>query len=171
LLYLVRWYWWRVNAWCEIVAMISSFAMSVILLALARNGTVISTAAALLSTVAVTTICWLMTAYFGPPTDGDVLKSFYRKVRPVGPGWARVRAEVGLLPADEGSHENIPLALMGWVAGCTAIWSGLFVVGNFLYGRMGYAIALAAIFLVSGSIVIKVMLSLWPVQRPTDVVG
>ena len=149
LLYLVRWYWWRVNAWCEIVAMISSFGTSVVLLGLVRNGTVITTHAALLMTIAVTTISWLLAAYFGPQTDREVLKSFYRKVRPVGPGWARIRAEVGPLPDDEGSRENIPLALLGWVAGCTAIWSGLFVVGNFLYGRTGYALALGAIFVVS----------------------
>ena len=79
----------------------------------------------------------------------------------MGPGWARIRAEVGLLPDDEGSRENIPLALLGWVAGCTAIWSGLFVVGNFLYGRTGYALALAAIFVVSALLVVRVMTTLW----------
>jgi hypothetical protein len=63
LLYLVRWFWWRVNAWCEIVAMISSFATSVVLLGLVRNGAAISTHAALLITVAVTTGCWLLAAY------------------------------------------------------------------------------------------------------------
>jgi solute:Na+ symporter, SSS family len=161
LLYLVRWYWWRVNAWCEIVAMVSSFATSVVLLGLVRNGTVITTHAALLMTIAVTTISWLLAAYFGPQTDREVLKSFYRKVRPVGPGWARIRAEVGPLPDDEGSRENIPLALIGWVAGCTAIWSGLFVVGNFLYGRTGYALALGAVFVVSALVVVRVMTSLW----------
>ena len=66
LLYLVRWYWWRVNAWCEIVAMISSFGTSVVLLGLVRNGTVITTHAALLMTIAVTTVSWLLAAYLGP---------------------------------------------------------------------------------------------------------
>jgi SSS family solute:Na+ symporter len=163
---LVRWYWWRVNAWCEIVAMISSFATSVVLLGLVRNGAVISTHAALLITVAVTSTSWLLAAYFGPQTDREVLKSFYRKVRPVGPGWTGIRAEVGPLQDDGGSSENIPLALLGWVAGCTAIWSGLFMVGNLLYGRMGYALALAAIFVVSGLIVVRVMSSLWPRSAP-----
>ena len=173
LLYLVRWYWWRVNAWCEIVAMVSSFVTSLIILALVRSGTAISTHAALLSTIAVTTICWLLTAYFGPQTDRAVLKSFYRKVRPVGPGWSAIRAELGPLTDDGGSRENIPLALIGWVAGCTAIWSGLFVVGNFLYGRIGYALVLTAIFIVSGLTVIKVMATLWsdPSQARTIVKG
>src|SRR5205823_12565964 len=59
LLYLVRWFWWRVNAWCEIVAMISSFLTSIVLLMLARNGMAFSTHAALVATVAVTTVCWV----------------------------------------------------------------------------------------------------------------
>ena len=161
LLYLVRWYWWRVNAWCEIVAMISSFVISVILLALARSGTVFSTHVALMTTVAVTTVCWLVTAYLGPQTDPRVLADFYRRVRPVGPGWARVRAAVGPLPADTGPRENIPLALLGWVAGCTAIWSSLFAVGNFLYRRTGYGVALTIVFAVSGLVVMTIVRRLW----------
>jgi len=165
LLYLVRWYWWRVNAWCEIVAMISSFATSVVLLGLVRNGATISTHAALLITIAVTTVSWLSAAYLAPQTDAEVLKAFYRKVRPVGPGWARVRAQAGRLEEDTGSRENIPLALLGWVAGSMAIWSALFAVGNYLYGRMSYAAALLAVFVVTGLIVIRVMNTLWTAHR------
>ena len=69
--------------------MVSSFGFSLILLVLARNGVVFSTHAALLMTVAVTTVCWLLAAYLAPQTDPDVLVAFYRKVRPFGPGWAR----------------------------------------------------------------------------------
>ena len=59
LLYLVRWFWWRVNAWCEVVAMTSSLAISIVLLVLNRNGAGISSHVALLFTVAVTTVCWV----------------------------------------------------------------------------------------------------------------
>ena len=161
LLYLVRWFWWRVNAWCEIVAMVSSFAFSLLLLVLSRNGVTFSTHAALLMTVAVTTVCWLLAAYVAPPTDPDVLVAFYRKVRPFGPGWAPVRAKAGVLPADEGSEENIPMALLGWVAGCAAIWSSLFAVGSFLYGRTGRGLMLTVVFAVSGLIVIRIVSRLW----------
>jgi solute:Na+ symporter, SSS family len=161
LLYLVRWYWWRVNAWCEIVAMVTSFATSIVLLALVRNGAAISTHAALLITIAVTTVSWLMAAYLAPQTDAEVLTAFYRKVRPVGPGWSRIRAQAGLLEDEGASRENIPLALLGWVAGSMAIWSSLFAVGNFLYGRMGYAAALGAVFVICGLIVIRVLNTLW----------
>jgi Na+/proline symporter len=161
LLYLVRWFWWRVNAWSEIVAMVSSFGFSLILLVLARNGVVFSTHAALLMTVAVTTVCWVLAAYLTPPTDPDVLVAFYRKVRPFGPGWAPVRAHAGALPPDENAAENIPMALLGWFAGCTAIWSALFAVGNFLYGRTGMAWLLTAVFAASGLVVIKIVARLW----------
>ncbi len=100
LLYLVRWFWWRVNAWCEVVAMVSSFVISIVLLVLARNGVAISTHAALILTVAVTTICWVITAYVGPQTDQRVLIEFYRKVRPSGPGWAPIRAAAGVSDAE-----------------------------------------------------------------------
>ncbi len=95
LLYLVRWFWWRVNAWCEIVAMVSSFAVSVLFLGLRAQGVTVSTHAALLITVAITTIGWVATAYFGPPTDPEVLIDFWRKVRPAGPGWTKVREMAG----------------------------------------------------------------------------
>jgi SSS family solute:Na+ symporter len=159
LLYLVRWFWWRVNAWCEVVAMISSFAVSLVLLALARSGYGVSTHRALLITIAVTTVCWVVTAYVGPPTDRDVLIRFYEKVRPAGPGWAPIRVLADA--SKRRSPDNIPMALLGWLAGCTAIWSALFTVGNLLYGRPGAALVLAVVFVVSGGAVLLVMRSSW----------
>jgi hypothetical protein len=161
LLYLVRWFWWRVNAWCEIVAMISSFATSVVLLILARNGMVFSTHVALLMTVAVTTVCWLLTAYLGPQTDRSVLISFCRLVRPFGPGWASIRREAGLRDDERSSPDNIPMALAGWVAGCTAIWSALFAVGNFLYGRYSSFAVCTVVFVVSALVLIRIVTKLW----------
>jgi SSS family solute:Na+ symporter len=161
LLYLVRWFWWRVNAWAEIAAMVSSFVVSVSLLALARNGMTMSSHIALIVTVAVTTVCWLLAAYLGPQTDHQVLIEFYRKVRPFGPGWAAVRRQAGVLDADPAAGENIPMALLGWVAGCTAIWSALFAVGNFLYGRTTAALILTGVFLVSGLMLVSVVRKLW----------
>ena len=164
LLYLVRWFWWRVNAWCEIVAMVSSFAVSVVLLLLTRGGTEISTHAALLITIAATTASWVLAAYLAPETDRATLIAFYRKVRPFGPGWAEVRQAAGPLP-DDGDRENIPMALLGWVTGCAAIWSALFAVGNFLYGRLTPALILTAIFLVSGFTVMRIVSRLWTGAR------
>jgi Na+/proline symporter len=161
LLYLVRWFWWRVNAWCEIVAMVTSFATSVVLLILAKNGVHFSTHVALLVTIAITTVCWLLTAYFGPETDRTTLIEFYRKVRPVGPGWAPIRAAAGAGGSRDAASENIPLGLLGWVAGCTAVWSSLFAVGNFLYGRTNYMLILTAIFIVAAAVLVLVVRRMW----------
>ena len=164
LLYLLRWYWWRVTAWCEIVAMVSSFGISVAFLVLKKSGVAPLDPWPLLITVAFTTVCWLATAYLGPRNDERTLIDFYRKVRPFGPGWARIRMKAGI-PADEMAEDaraaHFSLALAGWFAGCIMIWSALFSVGNFLYGRMGYTAALAAVFVVSGLVVIRTVKQLW----------
>jgi SSS family solute:Na+ symporter len=164
LLYLLRWFWWRITAWCEIVAMISSFLTSIGLLGLHRAGINFGTAKDLLLTVIVTTVCWIVTAFVGPRTDRSALVNFYRKVRPFGPGWEWVRVEAGVTEAEAAAHskeDNIPLAMLGWVAGTALVWSGLFTVGNFLYGRMGYTLGLSVVMVVSGLTVIHVTRRLW----------
>jgi SSS family solute:Na+ symporter len=163
LLYLLRWFWWRITAWCEVVAMASSFAVSVALLILKRNaGVNVNTYQALLITIAVTTLCWMLTAFFGPQTDRATLVAFYKKVRPFGPGWRGIRQEAGISETEAaGSHENIPLVLLGWSAGCAVIWSSLFTIGNFLYARNALALALLGAFVISGLILLWVINRLW----------
>ena len=164
LLYLMRWVWWRVTAWCEIVAMSSSFGISILFLIMTKMGVVVGTYQQLLFTVAFTTFCWIATAYFGPQTDPAVLVAFYKKVHPFGPGWRRVREAAGISPAQAAEwsqHENVPLSLLGWSTGCAMIWSALFTVGNFLYGRMDYAFVLLAIFVVTAAVLIRVINRLW----------
>lgn len=164
LLYLVRWFWWRVTAWCEIVAMVVSFGVSIALLFGRRAGFALGTHQELLLTVAVTTVCWLAVAYLGPQTDMRTMIEFYRKVRPFGPGWEHVRRAAGI-PLAEAAEDlraaNVPMALLGWVAGCVLVWSGLFTVGNFLYGRTGIALALLVLSIVSGAFVAKAMNRIW----------
>ena len=168
LLYLVRWFWWRVTAWCEIVAMASSFVVSIGLLVLKAQGVVFSTHVGLLATVAITTVSWVATAYLGPQTDREVLINFWRKIRPAGPGWGPVREAAGASARDgsagsDGPAEgdNMPLALLGWFAGCTAIWAALFAEGNYLYGRMPQAIFLTVVFLIASAILVAVVRRTW----------
>ena len=112
-----------------------------------------------------TTVCWLAAAYLGPQTDTATLVEFYRKVRPVRPrldahrqgGW-RLRRRTAK-PTARGA--NIPLSLLGWSTGCAMIWSALFTVGNFLYGRIGYAVGLAAVFAATGAVLVAVVRRLW----------
>lgn len=162
LLYLVRWFWWRVNAWCEIVAMTSSLLVSVGLLVLAKNGVVFNPHFTLPITVLVTTICWVATAYIAPATDRRTLVEFYRKVRPAGPGWTEIRREAALSASEEArTGLNVPQALLGWSAGCAMIWSSLFTIGNVLYGRMMPALITGAVFVVCAFVVGNALKSSW----------
>jgi hypothetical protein len=142
--------------------MASSFGISILFLILVKTGVSLGTTLQLLITVAFTTICWILTAYLGPRTDEATLIAFYRKVHPPGPGWRAIRVLAGA-SADEAASDaaHVPLALAGWFLGCTMIWSALFTVGNFLYGRTGYAVFLLVIFLTSGSALIRVVRRIW----------
>jgi len=115
-----------------------------------------------LYSVAFTTICWLITAYVSPRTSRERLIAFYRKVHPSGPGWRVVREDAGISEA-EGARQSdrIGQAALGWVAGCQTIWSSLFAIGNLLYGRYQLAVILMALFVVSGSVLIVIINSLW----------
>lgn len=164
LLYLLRWFWWRINAWCEVGAMISSFGISLAILLLKKFspevGAQFNDTISLLVTIGGTTVCWVLLAYFGPQTDRGKLIDFYQKVRPFGPGWARIRVEAGIsLQQANATHENIPLATLGWLSGCTLIWASLFTVGNFLYGRWIPA------FLLLGTAVFSCMVLLFVINR------
>jgi SSS family solute:Na+ symporter len=163
LLYLLRWFWWRITAWCEIAAMVSSFGISVVFFICDKTGTLdLSTHAKLVWTVAFTTVCWVATAYLGPQTDRQTLVDFYRKVRPVGPGWTAIRRHSRLETAEEAAPAyNIPLALAGWTLGCAVIWAALFAVGNFCYGRMGLAWGLTAVFALTSAGLVWVLRQLW----------
>ncbi len=159
LLYLLRWFWWRITAWCEIVAMISSFGISVVFIVLHRFGMSWGTHLELLATVVFTTVCWIATAYLGPRTDRHTLVQFYKKVHPFGPGWGSIRQEAG--PIVSADADNVPMAMIGWLAGVAVVWSGLFTVGNVLYGRTGYAVALLGVFVLSGSTLLWVVRRVW----------
>jgi Na+/proline symporter len=162
LLYLLRWFWWRINAWCEVVAMASSFAISVVFIIMEKAGHPMPFAQTTLLSVAFTTACWLVTAFVSAPTNRDRLISFYKKVHPAGPGWATIRRAAGVSEADAALHgDHMGLATLGWVSGCATIWSSLFAIGNFLYGRMGLAWTLTGIFLISGTVLLLVINHLW----------
>jgi len=169
LLYLLRWFWWRINATCEVVAMVSSFTISAVFFAMRKAGHGLPFAQTVLFSVAFTTVCWLIAAYVGPATSRERLIAFYRKTHPAGPGWRVVREEAGVSEAEAARHgDHMGKATVGWVAGCLTIWSSLFAIGNFLYGRTGTALLLTALFVVSGSVLLWVVNRLW--DRDTEVV-
>lgn len=131
LIYLLRWFWWRINAWSEVSAMIASFIISLGFFVAAKLGHAVETTTVLLTTIGVTTVVWVVVTYCTPPVDAGVLRAFYEKVRPAGPGWSDVRRASGLPP----SPDSLSLALLGWVLGLASVYGALFAVGGFVYGR------------------------------------
>jgi Na+/proline symporter len=131
LLYLLRWYWWRINAWAEIAAMASSFLIALAVFAAGRAGVAWPTPLVLVSTVAVTTAVWVAVAWATAATDRAVLQAFYRRARPAGPGWTAIRRDCGgLAPADD-----LGRALRGFLGGCLCVYGVLFGTGHVLLGH------------------------------------
>jgi SSS family solute:Na+ symporter len=162
LIYLLRWFWWRVNAWSEIAAMASSFVVAVGFQIAAKAGHAVPGHWSLIATVAATTLVWVTVAFATRPTDRATLVSFYKLVRPAGPGWASVRAEAKV----EASPDSLPLALLGWMCGCAFIYSALFGVGSWLYGRTSLAIVWLAVFVVSGVGLLRLLPRMWGARPP-----
>jgi Na+/proline symporter len=146
LLYLLRWFWWRVSAWSEIAAMISSFLVAVGFFVARKNGAQIADHVSLIATVATTTVVWVSVTFLGPQTSRDTLVKFYRLVRPAGPGWNAVRSEAGVAASPDSPAQ----ALIGWVLGCLFVYAALFGTGSLLYGRMPQFYAWLALFVLSG---------------------
>jgi Na+/proline symporter len=150
LVLIFRWYWWRINAWSEISAMIASFVVSLIAIATIKPRfdptDLRGDAWVMIVTVVVSTIVWLGVTFATKPEPDRVLESFYRRVRPGGPGWAKVSERIGF------GRESIPggaLAWTNWIAGIVAVYSSLFgigkiVLGNVLEGLIMLVIAVAA---------------------------
>lgn len=141
LLYLLRWFWWRINAWAEIAAMAGSFVLAFGFFIAQRHGLGWPSHVTLVLSVALTTVLWLVVAYLTPATSAATLKNFYTLVRPAGPGWRAIRNETNL-PA---STDNLPAGLLSVALGTTAIWSALFATGSFLYGLTTRGLLLAAV--------------------------
>lgn len=163
LLYIARWFWWRVSAWCEIVAMAVSLITSLVVPKLMPDA---GFAVVTIVQVGITTVAWLITAFVAPATDRATLVAFVQKVKPAGSGWSWVRREAGVSDAEVAAENNLGLSAAGWVLGCVLIWSSLFAIGQWLYlpgdpSRRGDALLLTAIFVVSGVGLLAVIRRLW----------
>ncbi|MBV8724555.1 MAG: Na+:solute symporter [Candidatus Eremiobacteraeota bacterium] len=143
LIYLLRWFWWRINAWSEVSAMCASFAVSLGFLIAAKSGRAADSVTTLLVTIGVTTVVWIAVTFATPPVDAVTLRAFYAKVRPAGPGWRRVARASGL-PASE---DSLTLAFAGWILGLAAVYGALFGAGGFVYGRVAQGVAWSAVSL------------------------
>ncbi len=157
LIYLLRWFWWRVNAWSEIAAMISSFLIALAFFVAGKQGHPVPAHISLVLTVAATTVVWVAVTYLTPPTDRATLVAFYRLIRPAGSGWKPIAAEAGVAP----SPDSLANAVLGWMLGCTAVYAALFGTGSFLYGRTTQGWVWASIFAVSSLILGRLLGRMW----------
>jgi Na+/proline symporter len=157
LLYLLRWFWWRINAWCEIVAMVVSFGVAMLFFVLQKDGMAIESTTVLLATVSITSVAWIVTALVTRPTDRAVLITFYRTVRPSGPGWRDIRRDSGV----DAKPDSLANAALGWVLGCVFVYSALFGTGSLLYGRFSIAMFWIAGFVISGLGLLKLVPGMW----------
>ncbi len=130
LVFLLRWFWWRINATTEIVAMVAAFVVAVML---ARLNTGLDGWQELVLGVGLTTLCWLPCAYLAPATDESTLVKFYRTIRPAGPGWRPIAKVAGSLGPSRESSLGVPL--LASLLGSIAIYGALFATGYWIYGE------------------------------------
>jgi SSS family solute:Na+ symporter len=154
LVLILRWYWWRINAWSEISAMIASLMISIGAIWLMNGrawwleggrfpaGDLRTDAWVMLITVTLSTIIWVSVTYATAPEPESKLESFYQRVRPGGPGWRRISDRLGY------GGEQIPggaLAWVNWVAGIVAVYATLFGIGKLIFGEMMTGLIMLAV--------------------------
>ena len=165
LIFILRWFWWRINAWSEITAMIASGVISLLI-------TIPSIKAGLFGEVGVfpawaefpfvvfvTTSLWLLVTFITPSEDQSVLRSFYKKTQPGGPGWKKIidaakNDSVELVDSDEGW--SVPAGILAMLLGCLMIYSTMFATGYYIYGDYQLAFPLTGLVIVSAFFLVKI---------------
>ena len=154
LLFILRWFWYRINIYSEISAMIISFLVAFYLQIIhPRIGfDPISTEGQLILGVAITTFSWILITYLTPEEDKEVLRDFYKKIQPGGKGWKKVvdqAKEDGIDLIGKKEAWDVPTGILCMVLGCFFIYSILFSIGYLLYSEYTFAIILLTVSIVS----------------------
>ncbi|CAN5713605.1 Na+:solute symporter [soil metagenome] len=133
LVYILRWYWWRINAWSEISAMVASLVISLVLQRWfgLDSSDPVGFAHLMLLTVALSTVIWVAATYLSRPVPEETLIAFYHRVRPGGPGWRHVATAAGYGPEPMSGGA---LNWTNWVAGVVAVYATLFGTGRIIFG-------------------------------------
>lgn len=165
LIFILRWFWWRINAWSEITAMLASGLISLFLAIpsiktslFGLNG-IMPGWAEFPFVVFVTTALWLIVTYLTPSESTYVLRSFYKKIQPGGPGWTKIVEEAKNDSEDiimENESWTVPSGIIAMLLGCIMIYSIMFSTGYFIYGSYKLAIPLLGLAIISGLYLIKV---------------
>ena len=143
LIYILRWFWWRINAITEIVAMIASLLIASYFTFFEHTFLPWQT---IVIGTALTTLIWVISVYFTRPTEDATLRNFYRKIKPGGNGWDAVirkaHAEGDMMVKEQG---QLPLEILCVVVGCMTVYGVLFAMGNWIYGDLSTAVLLTLI--------------------------
>ena len=146
--YLLRWYWWRINAWSEVAAMSVAAATTFLLRTVIHieGAPPIVLAKSILLTVAITTVSWLGVTFLTAPEPESKLLEFYRKVRPSLLGWKHIAALAPDIPPARDGWYN----LLDWLLGCLMVYMALFGIGKLLLGATGLGLVFLVISVLSG---------------------
>ena len=158
LLFILRWFWWRINPWSEITAMVVSFLVALYfqLVHTALGLPEISTHLQLVLGVGITTVAWVGVTFLTGPSDMDRLRAFYRLVQPGGPGWRTVVDQARQDgEALDGEGWDVPLGILCMVFGAFAIYGALFATGYLIYGNTGPGLFLAAVSVAGTALLIR----------------
>ena len=158
LVYLLRWFWWRINAWSEIAAMTTALVVTVGV-KLARpfsEDDPLLYAKSMFVTVTVTTVAWMLVTWLTPPEPEAKLLEFYRRVRPGGPGWTALARRFADPPPGA-----LTVHLLGWALGCVLIYGVLFGIGAVIFGRWRPALLSLGIGLLAGGGILKLLTHGW----------
>ena len=170
LIFLLRWYWWRINVWGEVAAMVISFSVAVYfeVFHLPFGFAELGASAQLVIGVVITTAGWVLVTFLTPPTDEDTLRAFYLKIRPLGSGWRPVvesirrsgAAATGKLAAEGVSGdvgESLTAAFLAWFLGCVTVYAALFGTGYLLYGEFVPGIVCLLLFVAAAGWLARVL--------------
>jgi Na+/proline symporter len=143
LIYILRWFWWRINATTEIIAMIASLLIAGYFTFFPHNFEAWHT---IVIGSILTTAIWVIATYFTPPTEDATLRNFYRKIKPGGNGWDAVikkaHAEGDMIKKEVG---QLPLEILCVLIGCITVYGALFAMGNWIYGDFTLAMILTLV--------------------------
>lgn len=164
LIFILRWFWWRINAWSEITAMFASGILAIALEFTSLRPFLFDPESGVFPEwgeypflVVVTTAIWLTATYVTQPESTEVLRSFYKRIQPGGPGWSKVVNEAKADGEEIAKDEkwSVPQGITAMLLGCVLIYSIMFATGYWIYGRTTSALVLTGIAFVSAFLLIK----------------